>query len=236
MNTVLHTQITLPVVARRWIGWAAIIAAVAAMIEVPLYFLVPTCPAVKCGTDAGSPMPDGVILSRTVFSMVALTALIVFFSGMRHLIARADARYEWFGAVAGTVGVAYATIDLVAKGIEGSMAIRATDWIDPTRVAPTQLLYGSIAHILLVVFAVTFGYAVLRTQALPRWVAWSSFVVAVVQLALIPSMFFGYDSSQFYASNGWGSVASFNGATLLWIGIVGISVLRRKDASLVLAA
>lgn len=221
---------------RRWIGGGAIVAAVAAMVEVPLYFLVPTCPATQCGLDAGSPMPDGVILTRTVFSMVALTALIVFFSGVRHLIARADARYEWFGAVAGTVGVAYATIDLAAKGIEGSMAIRATEWIDPTRVAPTQLLYGSIAHLLLLVFAVSFGHAVLRTHALPRWVGWSSFVVALAQLALIPSMFFGYDSSQFYASNGWGSVASFNGATVLWIGFVGISVLRRRDEALVLAA
>ncbi|MFB7873734.1 hypothetical protein ACFC06_00675 [Nocardia sp. NPDC056064] len=69
---------------------------------------------------------------------------------------------------------------MVAKGLEGGTTIRAVAEIDPTRTVPTSLLYGAISHLLLLAF----GYAALH-------------------LAGLPAMFSGYDSSQFYAANGW---------------------------------
>ncbi|NNC12280.1 hypothetical protein HII28_10370 [Planctomonas sp. JC2975] len=231
MNTLSHTQIHFPNSARRWIGISAILGAVFAMAELPLYFVVPACDPAVCGVETGSPMPDGLILTRTLFNFLALTLFLVFMTGVRFLIARADARYEWFGTVAGTAGVAWTIIDMVAKGLEGGSAIKATEMIDPTRTVPTYLLYGSISHLMLFVFGLAFGYAVLRTQALPRWVGWSSFAVAVLHLAGVPSMFFGYNSSEFYASNGWGAVAMFNGIAALWLAAVGIAILRRRPAA-----
>ena len=225
MNTSLHTQIILPAAARRWIGFSAIAGAVFAMAELPLYFVVPACDAATCGVDTGSPMPDGLILARTLFNFIALTLFLVFMTGVRPLIARADPRYEWFGALAGTAGIAWTVVDMVAKGLEGGSAIRASAWIDPTRVVPTYLLYGSISHLMLFVFGVAFGYAVLRSGALPRWVGWSSFAIAALHLAGVPSMFFGYNSSEFYAANGWGAVAMFNGIAAIWLAAVGVAVL-----------
>ncbi|MFD0575024.1 hypothetical protein [Dactylosporangium darangshiense] len=229
MNTSLLTQIQLPGTARRWIGLAAILGAVFAMAELPLYFVVPACDAAACGVETGSPMPDWLILTRSLCNFLALTLFLVSMTGVRYLIARADARYEWFGAVAGTAGVAWAIIDMVAKGLEGGSAIKATEEIDPTRTVPTYLLYGSISHLMLVVFGLAFGYAVLRTRALPRWVGWSSFGIAALHLAAVPSMFFGFNSSEFYASNGWGAVAMFNGYAAIWLATVGVATLTKKD-------
>ncbi|WP_395245922.1 hypothetical protein ACGGZK_09040 [Agromyces sp. MMS24-K17] len=231
MNTSLLTQLSPPDSARRWIGLSAILGAVLAMAELPLYFVVPSCPAAECGVDTGSLMPDEVILVRTLCNFLALTMFLVFMSGVRFVIGRADARYEWFGALAGTAGVAWTIVDMVAKGLEGGTAIRTVAWIDPTRSVPTYLLYGSISHLLLLVFALAFGFGVLRSGALPRWVGWTAFVIAALHLAAVPSMFAGYDSSQFYAANGWGAVASFNGTTALWLAAVGIAVLARKAPS-----
>ncbi|MGW1742433.1 hypothetical protein ACWCPQ_26910 [Nocardia sp. NPDC001965] len=228
MNSSLLTQISCPGSVRRWAGVAAILGAVFAMAELPLYFVVPSCNPPRCGVDTGSLMPDGLILARTLFNFLALTLFLVFMSGIRPLITQADARYEWFGALAGTTGVAWTIVDMVAKGLEGGTAIKTAARIDPTRTVPTYLLYGTIGHLMLLVFGLAFGYAVLRSRALPRWIGWSSFAVAVLHLAGVPSMFFGYDSSQFYASNGWGAVAMFNGYTAIWLGIVGVAILRKK--------
>ncbi|MER7128457.1 hypothetical protein [Streptosporangium saharense] len=230
MNTSWHTQIQLPDTARRWIGLAAILGAVFAMAELPLYFVVPACDPPACGVETGSLMPDWLILTRTLFNFLALTMFLVFMTGVRFLVGRADARFEWFGAVAGVAGVAWTIVDMVAKGIEGSSAIKATEEIDPTRTIPTYLLYGAITHLMLVVFGVAFGYAVLRSRALPGWVGWSSFAVAALHLAGVPSMFFGFNSSEFYASNGWGAVAMFNGIAATWLAAVGVATLRRRTS------
>lgn len=230
MNISLLTQIQLPVVTRRWIGLAAILGAVFAMAELPLYFVVPACDPPICGVETGSLMPDWLILTRTLFNFLALTLFLVFMTGVRFLITRTDARSEWFGAVAGTAGAAWTIIDMVAKGIEGSSAIKATELIDPTRTVPTYLLYGSISHLMLVVFGVAFGCAVLRSRALPRWVGWSSFGIAALHLAGVPSMFFGFNSSEFYASNGWGAVATFNGIAAIWLAAVGVATLMKKTS------
>jgi hypothetical protein len=173
-------------------------------------------------------MATGLILTRTLFNFLALTLFLVFMTGIRPLITRADARYEWFGALAGTAGVAWTIFDMVAKGLEGGTAIKTAARIDPTRIVPTYLLYGAISHLMLLVFGLAFGYAVLRSRALPRWIGWSSFGIAALHLAGVPSMFFGYNSSQFYASNGWGAVAMFNGYTAIWLATVGVVILMRK--------
>ncbi|MEV6971211.1 hypothetical protein AB0M47_39555 [Hamadaea sp. NPDC051192] len=228
MNTSFLTQIQYPGAARRWVGLAAIAGAVFAMAELPLYFVVPACDPAVCGVETGSPMSDGLILTRTLFNFLALTLFLVFMTGVRFLITRADARYEWFGAVAGTAGVAWTIIDMVAKGLEGGSAIKTTELIDPTRTVPTYLLYGAITHLMLAVFGLAFGYAVLRSRALAPWVGWSSFAIAALHLAAVPSMYFGFNSSEFYAANGWGSVAMFNGTAAIWLAAVGAATLRNR--------
>ncbi|MFF0578821.1 hypothetical protein [Streptosporangium saharense] len=71
-------------------------------------------------------------------------------------------------------------------------------------------LHCAITHLMLVVFGIAFGYAVLRSRALPGWVGWSSFAIAALHLAGVPSM--------------------FNGIAATWLAAVGIATLRRRTS------
>jgi hypothetical protein len=72
------------------------------------------------------------------------------------------------------------------------------------------------------------GYAVLRTGILPRWVAWSAYLIAAANLAFVPSLFFGSDVTKFYSAIGWGNSAFVGSFLGYWILAVGIAALRRR--------
>ena len=50
-------------------------------------------------------------------------------------------------------------------------------------------------------------------------------VLAVINLALVPSLFFGMNAAFVYAANGWGSVASIGAVNLIWFAVHGGCVL-----------
>jgi hypothetical protein len=73
---------------------------------------------------------------------------------------------------------------------------------------------------------VAFGIAVARLKLLPTWVARSSFVLAVVNLAFVPAVFFGDDAADFYSAQGWGTTASMGAVWSIWTLAVSISIIR----------
>jgi hypothetical protein len=52
-----------------------------------------------------------------------------------------------------------------------------------------------------------------------------------VNLAFVPSLFFGMDPAHFYAANGWGSTASIGAVNMIWIGAIGVALLRGRHAA-----
>jgi hypothetical protein len=203
------------IIARRATGLAGITAAVCFIIEVPLYFLY------------SGPPPDANVLTRLLIGIVALAALIIFVTGVRELIKQVNPAYEWVGTVAFATGLVYATVTLVSSGLEAGAVIAADHPIDPTiTVNGTYILYGSIGRLLLALFLTAFGYAVTRPNLLPRWVGRSAYVLAAVNLAFVPSLFFGNTPAHFYAANGWGSTALMGALLSYWLLAVGISTYR----------
>ena len=147
------------VLARRLTGTAGIVAAVAFIVEVPLYFVY------------SGPPPDANVLSRLLLGIVGLTSLTLFVTAFRELVRRIRPDYEWAAALAFTTGLVYATIVLVSSGLEAGAVIAADRPIDPTiTVSGTYVLYGSISRLLLGLFLGTLGHVVTRTGLLPRWV------------------------------------------------------------------
>ncbi|MFQ6327845.1 hypothetical protein ACLMAL_17135 [Nocardia sp. CWNU-33] len=49
-------------------------------------------------------------------------------------------------------------------------------------------------------------------------------VLALINIAFVPSLFFGNTPADFYAANGWGTTASVGGLTMLWILAVGCTL------------
>lgn len=122
--------------------------------------------------------------------------------------------HEWAATTAFATGLVCATATLVSSGLEAGAVIAADRPIDPTvTVSGTYVLYGSISRLMPALFLAAVGHAVVRTRVLPRWTGRSAHVLAAVNLAFVPSLFFGNDPAHFYPANGWGTTALM-GATL----------------------
>ncbi|MCP9951387.1 hypothetical protein [Actinomadura madurae] len=205
------------VLARRLTGWSCLAAAAAFIVEVPLYFVY------------SGPPPDANVLSRLLIGILALGFLLIFVTGFRDFVKSVDPRYEWVGNLAFATGVAYVVVTLVSSGLEAGAVIEADQAIDPTiTVSGTYILYGSIGRMLLGFFLVALGYAVTKTGALPRWTGTSAYVLALVNFAFVPSLFFGNEPSFFYAANGWGTTASMGAILSYWLLMMGIVTLRGR--------
>lgn len=200
---------------RRLTGLAGITAAVALIIGVPLYFVY------------SGPPPDSNVLSRLLIQIVALASLVVFVTAFRELVRRVSPAYDWAGSLAFATGLVYATVVLVSSGLEAGEVIATDRAIDPTiEVSGTYILYGSISRLLLALFLTAVGLVLSRAQLLPRWTGRSAYVLAAINLAFVPSLFFGNDPADFYAANGWGSTASMGALLSYWLLAVGVSAYR----------
>jgi hypothetical protein len=201
--------------ARRLTGLAGIATAVAFIVEVPLYFVY------------SGPPPDANVLSRLLIGIVGLALMVVFVTSFRELVRRVSPEHEWVGSMASATGLVYATVTLVSAGLEAGAVIAADRSIDPTiDVSGTYILYGSISRVMLALFLTAFGYAVSRTRLLPRWTGRSAYVLAGINLAFVPSLFFGNTPANFYAANGWGTTALMGAVLSYWLLAVGICVYR----------
>lgn len=203
------------ILARRLTGLAALVAAVALIVQVPLYFVY------------DGPPPDGNVLSRLLVGIVALASLVVFVTAFRELVKRVSPAHEWMGSIAFATGLVYATVTLVSMGLEAGAVIAADRPIDPTiDVSGTYILYGSISRLMLALFLTALGGAVTRTGLLPRWTGRSAYVLAAVGLAFVPSLFFGNDPAFFYAANGWGTTALMGAVFSYWLLALGVCTYR----------
>ena len=193
-------------------GIAGLLARHSPLIEVPLYFVYSRAP------------PDSNVLTRSVFGLLGMTLLVVFMTGIRQLVK--DTAYEWVGSLAATAGVAWVTVLFVSTGLEVGAVIAADEPIDPTiTVTGTYILYGTISRLLEGLFLASLGYTVLRSGLLPRWTGWTAYLLAMVNFAFVPSLFFGNNPANFYAANGWGTTASMGAVTMLWLLAVNIAML-----------
>lgn len=208
---------------RRTTGAFGLTGAVLVLLQAPLYFAY-----------TGAP-PDWNILTRILLSFLGSMAFIVFFAGFRQVIRQANPAYDWIATLAMAAGLLYLAVVLVSQAMEGGTAIASATPIDPTvdgTLAPGQwLLYGTIGRLLTALFAAAAGVGILRTQALPAWSGRLAYALAVINLAFVPSMFFGSNAAAFYSAVGWGATAVAGSLVSYWIVAVSIVLVRsRKHA------
>ncbi|MFD4438393.1 hypothetical protein ACFWPK_01290 [Nocardia sp. NPDC058519] len=202
---------------QRITGAAAFAGAGCTLIELPLYFVY-----------AGAP-PDANVLTRCLLGLVGITLFIVFMSGIAYVVRQRDPEREWFGSLAARAGTAWLTVVMVSTGLEVGAVIAAPEPIDPTiTVTGTYILYGTVSRLLEGLFLVAFAIAAARL--LPRWCIVTSWALAAVNFAFVPSLFFGNTPAEFYAANGWGTTATVGGLTMLWLFAIGIALYRSAPA------
>lgn len=195
---------------RRATGIFGVMVAAITLVELPLYFVY-----------SGAP-PASNVLTRILLNLFLLAFLMVFLAGFRHLIRRADPEYEWVGTLAFGAGLVYVAITLASDSLQAGAVLGATSGpIAPTITGPLAegqfLMYGSIGRLMTAVFLVAAGFAVLRTEVLPRWTGWTAYAFALVNLAFVPSMYFGTDPARFYSAVGWGTTAIAASLMTYWV-------------------
>jgi hypothetical protein len=191
------------------------LAAVLILVEVPLYFVYDGAP-----TDAN-------VLTRGLVGLAGLTVLIVFVGLLRPVLSATAPRVAPIAVLASASGLMWVTLEFVAKSLEIGAVIAAPEPIDPTiTVSGTYLLYGAITRLVEALFLGCFGLAVTLGRALPRAVAGSAYLLALVNLAFVPSIYFGNAPADFYAANGWGTTATMGALFMLWLAGAGVATWR----------
>jgi hypothetical protein len=206
---------------RRYTGMFGLLATVISLTQLPLYFIYEGAP------------PQWDILARVMVSIIGSALLIVFLSGFRLIIRQPSREMEWASTVALVSGLMWLTFSFVAQSMEAGTAIVSKIPVDPTVdgvLAPGQfLMFGSIGRLMTTLFLSSSGFAILRGRLLPAWLGWLAWIIALVNLAFVPAMFFGSDAAQFYSAVGWGTTATAPCLVLCWILITGIILVRTPD-------
>lgn len=208
---------------RRHTAIFGLVATLISLTDIPLYFMY-----------TGAP-PQWDILTRVLVGIVSSTILIVFLVGFRLVICQGRPQLEWAATLVLVSGVMWLTFSMVAQSMEAGTAIVSKIPIDPTVdgvLAPGQfLLWGAIGRLMTALFLLASGLAILQGRFTPAWLAWLAFVIALINLAFVPAVFFGHDASQFYSAVGWGTTAMAPVLVVWWIIIASIIMLRTPAKS-----
>ncbi len=204
---------------RRFTGWAGVLIAAFTVVTVPLYFVY-----------SGAP-PAVNVHTRNLLTLLTCAAFLVFFSGLRHLMHRAERSVAWPASVFQSAGLLFVAMTLIAVAHEAGVAFGAPGTLDPTTDGPLAeaniLIHGSIKRLLMALVLIAGGFAAVRARLIPRWLGVAAYVVAAFNLLFLPSLFFGTDVTQFYSAHGWGNSALCGSLILYWTLAVGIVLLRR---------
>lgn len=210
---------------RRYTGLFGLVASVFIVVQVPLYFIYDGAP------------PDWNILTRSLIGIIGCTFYIVYFIGVRQVLRKLDPESDWLGSVIQMAGLLWVAVVFVPQSMEVGAAISVDRDIDTTTEGPfaaaQYLLQGGISRLLMALFLIALGIAASKYELLPKWVGRSAYVLAVINLAFVPALYFGDDAAQFYSAQGWGTTASMGALWSLWTLAVSISWLRSARRSAV---
>lgn len=173
-----------------------------------------------------------VVFTRVLLGLALYVTLLVFAVGLRDLIRRADADYEWAGALLVASMAVWLAVTLVANGLEAGIALDTLRGnADPSVARALTMGYlliynGSIAFVMTALFLATAGYATVATGILPRWTGWLAVGAALLCIACIPALYGGpADPAGSYNAGGWGAAMVANFPPLLWFLVVGLLLI-----------
>jgi hypothetical protein len=209
---------------RRFTAASGLIAGLTVMLSVPLYF-----------THDGPP-PAFNVLTRDLLSLLTCAGLLVFVAGFSHLAGRRSDAAGFPSAVASGAGFIFVAIALVTISLEAGVVFGAPDGsLDPTIDGPlahaNMLAHGPIKRLLSAIYLVAAAQAARHAGLLPRWLRRAGHVIALINLAFVPSLYFGTDPTHFYAVHSWANSAVAASFFIYWVIAASVALLlARHDA------
>lgn len=178
---------------------------------------------------------DAVVLTRVLLGMLGVSALLVFFVVWGEVIRAAAAGPAWVASTVTAAAAAWVVVTLVHLSLQAGTVIAAPAPVDPTvdgPLAPAQfLLRGSVGRLLTAVVLLASAVALRGGRAGPAWLGGAAVAVAVVQLAFVPSLYFGPDPSRFYSAVGWGGTALAPALVAVWVLALSQALVRGRPLS-----
>lgn len=206
---------------RHLTGWAGIFTTAAVLCSVPLYFMY-----------SGAP-PAWNVLTRDLIALLSFGGLLVFVSGFSHLARRASPEAEFPALLLAGAGFIFIAVCFISTSLEAGVVFGAPKGgLDPTIDGPlahaNMLNHGPVKRLITAIFLVACGVAAFKARLLPAWIRWLGYVIALANLAFVPSLYFGTDPTQFYAVHSWANAAVTGSLIGYWILFASIALLIRK--------
>jgi hypothetical protein len=189
---------------------AGLIAGASVLLSVPLYFMY-----------GGAP-PAWNVLTRDLITLLTCAGSLVFVAGISHLAARLSPSAGFASLIAAGSGFIFIAISLVTTSLEAGVVFGAPDGsLDPTIDGPlahaNMLAHGPIKRLLTAIYLFAAGHAALRAGLLPAWLRRAGYLIALINLAFVPSLYFGTDPTDFYAVHSWANSAVTGSFLFYWM-------------------
>lgn len=192
------------------IAWSGIAAFVITMIEIPFWFVYSGVP------------PKSNVISRTFISLFVLPALLIFSISFMLILLNP------LTIVGALFVVVMTAVTYVSHSMQFGSILASKKPVDPTVVGSggegSLLIYGPITHLLFSFSLIFFSTSILGSDTLPHWIAIVGYGIAVIQLALVPTIFSKTLPEKFYSLNGWNIPVS-GGLFTLWVLMVSLCIL-----------
>lgn len=172
-------------------------------------------------------------LIMIMIDTILMGALIVFLAGFRQLISKVRPDLEWITDLAFGAGLVFVGVTLVGDSLEAGAALEAVNpHADPSALRSLteghMLMFGSISCVLLALVSAASGYVTLASRALPVWTGRVAYVVAVLNVLAVPTMFGGTNDTSFVSAGGVGVAVFATFPWLAWVVAVGIVTIRGR--------
>jgi hypothetical protein len=177
-------------------------------------------------THAATPTLIVVILDTLL-----MTSLITFFASFRQIIVRKRPDLSWITDIAFGAGLVFVAITLVGDSMDAGTALDTVSAIPNASVirALTEghmLLFGPIGCILTTIITAIFAYTTFASKVIPVWTGWIAYVVALLNIIVLPTIFGGTSATSFISAGGVGVAAFATFPFLVWVVAVGIVTVR----------
>src|SRR5258708_21690092 len=193
---------------RSWIGFGGIAFVVLEVMGFVLFFLA--------GPPAGLDPADklvayykthGTLLTTVILVYdLSLIPLFVFVAGLAVLIRRAGAVAEWLAVLFFGVGISITAGAFIDFALIGAAVADASGTSNSSTVRTLAEASAYLANtpftIQLILFLAVAGYAIWQTRVLSRWLAWLSWIGAVLVALAVPSTYGGNDTIGLYTADG----------------------------------
>jgi hypothetical protein len=201
-------------------GWAGIAASITVFAAIPLYFV-----------HDGAP-PAGNVLLRCLVALFTGGFMLVFFTGFADSLRRHCADADWLVSLFWGTSLLYVGFVFLGAAHEAGVAFNAPGIADPTidgvLADANVLVHGSIKRMLTAVLLSAAGAAILATRTLPRWLGALAIIIAAINFAFVPTLFFGKDPTAFYSAIGWGNTALVGSLIVYWVIAASVVSLRQS--------